>query len=575
MNALKGITVPDGVRNFTMPGIGLTLQECWDIVYTYLSEPRVQRKFVLVIVNVALLLENMLYMVIVPIIPDYLRKLGAWDTHKEGGEKQKYNYYNTKYVVNSTGNYSVNYTQVRYRMIHQVVVYEGEEEGIGFLFASKALVQLLVNPLSGTIIDKIGYDMPLTFGLIVMFLSTAIFAMSHSYGFLFFARSLQGVGSAFADTSGLAMIADTYTEEAERTKALGIALAFISFGCLVAPPFGGTLYQFAGKKVPFIILAFVSLFDAILLRIVMRPINDQKMEKGVEQKVGTPIWRLFMDPYILCCAGALIMSNVSLAFLEPTISVWMMDNMNVENWQMGMIWLPSFFPHVAGVVLTVKLAKIYPSYQWLIAAIGLAMEGVSCFFLPFCTNYWFVMLPICTICFGIALIDTALLPLLGHLVDTRYVSVYGSIYAIADISYSMAYAFGPMIAGQVVSSIGFVALNIGIALSNILYCPLIFSLKNVHHYKPFEEDQDKQAVNPGDPPGGDYQKYEPQKEQQMQGGGYQTNLEHSKIASEQQNYGTYESIEMQPTAGGVNGHVEQDRNPFRQQQQQGNFHYDQ
>ena len=34
------------------------------------------------------------------------------------------------------------------------------------------------------------------------------------------------------------MIALRYTEEEERTKALGIALAFISFGCLVAPPFG-------------------------------------------------------------------------------------------------------------------------------------------------------------------------------------------------------------------------------------------------------------------------------------------------------------------------------------------------
>ena len=37
------------------------------------------------------------------------------------------------------------------------------------------------------------------------------------------------------------MIALRYTEEEERTKALGIALAFISFGCLVAPPFGPVL----------------------------------------------------------------------------------------------------------------------------------------------------------------------------------------------------------------------------------------------------------------------------------------------------------------------------------------------
>ena len=38
------------------------------------------------------------------------------------------------------------------------------------------------------------------------------------------------------------MIADRYHEEESRTRQLGIALAFISFGSLVAPPFGGS-YQ--------------------------------------------------------------------------------------------------------------------------------------------------------------------------------------------------------------------------------------------------------------------------------------------------------------------------------------------
>lgn len=50
--------------------------------------------------------------------------------------------------------------------------------------------------------------------------------------------------------------------------------------------------------------------------------------------------------------------------------------------------------------------------------------------------------------------------MLGYLVDTRHVSVYGSVYAIADISYSLAYAFGPIIAGGIVNSMGFLALNI-------------------------------------------------------------------------------------------------------------------
>ena len=63
------------------------------------------------------------------------------------------------------------------------------------------------------------------------------------------------------------------------------------------------------------------------------------------------------------------------------------------------------------------------------------MEGVSCFFIPFTGNFFVLMLPICVICFGIALIDTALLPMLGFIVDKKYTAVYGSVYAIADISY--------------------------------------------------------------------------------------------------------------------------------------------
>jgi DHA1 family vesicular acetylcholine transporter-like MFS transporter 3 len=35
------------------------------------------------------------------------------------------------------------------------------------------------------------------------------------------------------------MIADRYPDESSRSRQLGIALAFISFGSLVAPPFGG------------------------------------------------------------------------------------------------------------------------------------------------------------------------------------------------------------------------------------------------------------------------------------------------------------------------------------------------
>ena len=123
------------------------------------------------------------------------------------------------------------------------------------------------------------------------------------------------------------------------------------------------------------------------------------------------------------------------------------------------------------------MARKFPEWQWALAAFGLMLEGLSCFVIPFSGNYFILMLPICVICFGIALIDTALLPMLGHIVDKKYVSVYGSVYAIADISYCAAYAVGPVIAGQVVETMGFTALNISVAVLSLIYVPMLYYLK--------------------------------------------------------------------------------------------------
>lgn len=111
------------------------------------------------------------------------------------------------------------------------------------------------------------------------------------------------------------------------SAALGIALAFISFGCLVAPPFGSVLYSIAGKPVPFLILSLICLLDAFMVFIVIQqkphPVRASRSADPSEKATGTPMWKLFMDPFVAICSGALIMANISLAFLEPTITTWM------------------------------------------------------------------------------------------------------------------------------------------------------------------------------------------------------------------------------------------------------------
>jgi len=394
-------------------------------------------------------------MVIVPIIPIYLTELEQNNPSQAtspqppclGRLSFKCRYKNTTIHPGNLINVSVVKKDVRKKIYFPVhPKYTGDQDRdvrVGFLFASKAIVQLFISPISGTVIDCIGYETPLIIGLSIIFTSTTIFAFGRSYVVLLMARGLQGVGSAFADTAGLAMIADRYKDENGRSKAQGVALAFISFGCLFAPPFGGFFYKYAGKAVPFLILSLLALADGLLLFWVGKPVRHERSRSTrVKPVVGTPIYRLILDPYIAVCAGSLVMANVSLAFLEPTIARWMKATMDVDEFEMGMVWLPPFFPHVLGVYLTVKFVKMFPQNQWIFTAVGLVLEGLSCLIIPFCTNFLQVMLPLMIACFGIALVDTAIIPTLGYLVDIRHTSVYGSVYAIADISYSLAYAFG-------------------------------------------------------------------------------------------------------------------------------------
>ncbi|GCC23062.1 hypothetical protein chiPu_0001455 [Chiloscyllium punctatum] len=74
--------------------------------------------------------------------------------------------------------------------------------------------------------------------------------------------------------------------------------------------------------------------------------------------------------------------------------------------------------------------------------------------------------------------DSSMTPIMGYLVDIRHVSVYGSIFAIADVALCVGFAIGPSMGGAIVKAIGFHWLMVIIGVINICYAPLCVFLKN-------------------------------------------------------------------------------------------------
>ncbi|XP_049907475.1 chromaffin granule amine transporter [Epinephelus moara] len=351
------------------------------------------------------------------------------------------------------------------------VFLEEENVRVGLLFASKALIQLLVNPFVGPLTNRVGYHIPMFAGFIIMFVSTIMFAFSGTYALLFFARSLQGIGSSFSSVAGLGMLASVYTDDEERGIAMGIALGGLAMGVLIGAPFGSVMYEFVGKRAPFLILAFLAVFDGVLQLLILQP---SKISPGSVE--GTPLLTLLKDPYILISAGSLCFANMGVAILEPTLPIWMMQTMCSPKWQLGMAFLPASVSYLIGTNLFGVLAN--KMGRWLCSMLGMFIVGISLLCVPFATSIYGLIGPNGGLGFAIGMVDSSMMAIMGYLVDIRHASVYGSVYAIADVALCMGFAIGPSTGGALVQAVGFPCLMVFIGVINILYAPLCFLLRN-------------------------------------------------------------------------------------------------
>uniref|UniRef100_A0A669BZK2 Solute carrier family 18 member A1 n=1 Tax=Oreochromis niloticus TaxID=8128 RepID=A0A669BZK2_ORENI len=317
---------------------------------------------------------------------------------------------------------------------------EEENVRVGLLFASKAIIQLLVNPFVGPLTNRIGYHIPMFAGFIIMFVSTIMFAFSGTYALLFVARSLQGIGSSFSSVA-------------------------------VGAPFGSVMYDFVGKSAPFLILAFLAVFDGALQLCILQP---SKISPGSVE--GTPLLTLLKDPYILVSAGSLCFANMGVAILEPTLPIWMMQTMCSPKWQLGIAFLPASVSYLIGTNLFGVLAN--KMGRWLCSMLGMFIVGISLLCVPFATSIYGLIGPNGGLGFAIGMVDSSMMAIMGYLVDIRHASVYGSVYAIADVALCMGFAIGPSTGGALVQAVGFPCLMVFIGVINILYAPLCFLLRN-------------------------------------------------------------------------------------------------
>ncbi|XP_052859221.1 synaptic vesicular amine transporter [Drosophila gunungcola] len=508
------------------------------------------RCLIAVIVYLALLLDNMLLTVIVPILPDYLASLELDTTSPvmvlsleetssklayRGGESPTHGaghpqLYISKHpipgksMVNFTlfqlsteatttpgtastpshsGGTNVSGAGTRSRKLlapvnppthnsNKELTLTQENGSIGLLLAMKAFVQLIFNPIVGNASGKFGYRLPIVVGTFFLLISSLVFAVGESYWALLVARAVQGVGSACINICGMSLVAQHYPEEARRSKVMGIILGSIALGVLLGYPFGGILYDLMGKSAPFIILSTL-IFLSLGLQLLTMDLSVQP-EVVVEE---TPKWRPLLEcKMILAIVLAIWFSTSTMAMLEPCLPIWLIQYLKPNKWQLGTVFIPDSVGYFVGTNFFGSVAYKYGQVK--VSCISLLLVGVASILIPSATTVAQLLMPHFALGLGIGVIDAALVPLLATFVDATLsqeyqsegsssMSSYGTVYAIQQTSVSLAYCLAPLIGGELAQSFGFAWLMRIVGVFNMIYGPILVYLYQKYDPKALRE----------------------------------------------------------------------------------------
>jgi EmrB/QacA subfamily drug resistance transporter len=138
--------------------------------------------------------------------------------------------------------------------------------------------------LGGRAGDLFGRRRVFAFGLATFTAASLLCGIAGSQGLLVAARALQGVGGAIIAPAALSIIITTFTEPADRARAMGVWAFVVSGGASVGVLLGGVLTQMMGWPWIFFINLPVGLVAFGLCRPLLDP--DPKPDKGDVRRRG-------------------------------------------------------------------------------------------------------------------------------------------------------------------------------------------------------------------------------------------------------------------------------------------------
>jgi multidrug resistance protein len=337
---------------------------------------------------------------------------------------------------------------------------------IGLLFASFGLTLLIVSIPMGALSDRIGRKGPMMVGLALLAVSTLAFAYARSLPLLFAARLVQGAADGITWVVGFAMIADLYGDD-ERGRAMGLAMAGSTLGIIIGPVLGGWLYELGGIRLPFLVVAAISVIDLAVFAIVAPRTRGSGESSPMRRVLGH---RPVAITTLVVIAGA-----GTIAMLEPVIPLVMKARAGLGPGAIGMLF------GIAAVAST----AMHPIYGRLsdrwggrpLMMIGLIGAALVLPILNVATDFRSAALAMVPMWMIFSMIVTPSLAYMAEVASAAGFKAYGVVYGVYNMAWAVGLMIAPALGGFVLERAGLGALTIGWSMFLLAISVILARLK--------------------------------------------------------------------------------------------------
>ena len=254
--------------------------------------------------------------------------------------------------------------------------------GVGLLFASYSVMQLIFAPVLGRLSDKYGRRPVLLISLLGTSLGFFVMGFATTLWMLFLGRIIDGISGGNISTAQ-AYIADVTTPE-NRAKGMGLIGAAFGLGFVFGPAIGGVMSRW-GIHVPFLFAGGLAFANAVLLYFTLPETVTPDHPARASAATGRGWHQLlnaFKNPRLRLVLMVYFLSIVAFSILTAVFTLFMVFRLGYDAFHSG--WIFAFVGIISAIIqgaLIGKLVKRFGEAKLVIA--GTLMFTGSLFAIPF------------------------------------------------------------------------------------------------------------------------------------------------------------------------------------------------